>query len=1740
VTEKSPVSAAAEKYKKDLLALAPRQEVLDSNLKSAGPPEPEMGALGSFIDFVSRPLYAVTNIADKALDLPARFSEGEAFQGLGALAASPVTGFLSKSRDNKNYTSDLIEKSSDVFNKGRKGYVDVKDNVDPVFKGVAGFAGDVVLDPLSWVPGAQVVKGINLGLRGVRAATALGKKVIPKSKTAKEVLEDTVGLEKAPTNKPGSFEDAAENITTPAQAEMKFSDRVKDSIKKGLLPEDAVSSSMRTTINKSKVDKTTLSRRNQMDTYLKEWSTGKLPTDLPTVGTKLGYKDWIKQLNGLDGAAASLVKIPEQVGGVAIPGGTLQGLREVLEGATSENYDQLFQAAEDTILKPLHIQFSQGFDADPLVDMLGRSQRTTTPTDLAQGALNTVARIARLANTELANAEQIFTKPLMASMRAMGPEEMAKFLDNSQYVLRRKGLVEGMGKITGNSAERNLLKAFNIPLPTYRTALKNLTDRVDSILEGNPPIPVAAAVEGLSEDAVFLAELTARFEPFGFNNPQLVQDSATAISRALVSMIKKNFDVDELKKLGYVSELRANGEILITKDGIARISNSYNTYAQNDFYTELSKEFRVLFGGVPSRNNAGKIISNRVKGPDGTRTVYDYETLPIYFKAGEGGTAYNALKGYELTTNVQNSTMAALKTAEDFLVSLGMPIVLDVSTASAGRVVAPLRYSDVIESLRMGFTQSGIPNSARWLQLALFHPGTGVSRTHLMDAVMSSMSGATKEDIVKILVSGKTRYGKDLPKGANWLSGASTDSKFGFYPLGKKLPKEEGGFKTEAKIDPSTKDITGHYGVWNNKALADKLADAILASRNALENISNIRKEQYLARGITEFQAISPQIAAKFVSMFKDEKNAKAAIIAVNNIGSVVLDYVEALKATDLAAVYIAGALRSVIPQSIRNMAKSTSDFEKAIKVGDDKLLDARQKAAASNAKDFEKNYKEGINAANEVKSNPKLYDEATQEAADVVEEVDIAGPGVKEQGYGTVSMMAVRVASAFNAKWGMDVKNHLSAFLEFESIGVVTSNYVGKLRGLEKLRLKHPNLADGTNPMLGTAMREIQKAMRRGEAIPDEVIQSNPALARAINDLREEIGLVYNVKSDLVKSALNTAFGRAGLPLAALNKYFARQAVLGRVGGKARIPESGQFIDEDLARQVSSDTGIDPLSAGLNQWIDWDIEDPIDFLKRSHAAVHQMATESSFVDSFISSMRSRNLYTDNAAVATSKGFVRLSGGKGSHFGALIPKDMYVDKNIASIFQKMDEAMRPSEFLQSELGTAMRGSFDVILNRWKTTVTILRPGHHIRNEIGSLSMRFFALGQKGFLAADTLAYRQLKLRNNYDGADLLNAMDEMTNSRNNSTPKESEIVIRTKLGNMTSKQLDDDFYKYIAIEGTKAEDLLGGDLLKTRFSKGVDTFFTAATLGAGKRGGIVEQKALELSWFIHHKNIYAHYIQAITQLGEATAKKPWVRSLTETVVPKNMAEVRALALETALKNHPTPGQLSAWEKVFGRRLFPFYTWIKLASVALAESTILNPARTATLIPKASYNLAIAMGTDPYSMYSPFPTDQEFPSFFEEEATGPQAKWGSRYIGISPGFANIDIYNTFSAGPLQAALELSNPLLRIPIELLAGSRLSTQAPIGDISDYIDSSIPGVNYISSISGRSVTGLGALQSQVERGNKTSFDQKMGAFNWLTGLSAKNYSRPNYINFAEIEERNRIAEEEKKSTGFLGFLGF
>ena len=1707
-------------------------------------PEPEVGVLGGVIDFLSRPLYAVTNIADKALDLPERFAEGEGIQGIGALLASPFTGFFAQNRENKNYTSDILEKIVDVENRNDPTYVDTENNANPAVKGALGFAGDLALDPLMWIPGAQIAKGLNLGAQAIRKGLGVTEslaRTASKAKAAEEAVESVVGAERSNKTPVNNLSDIAEAMDNPAQGGFKVTQMIKEAVRKGDLPTDAVSKSLRATVNDAKVFKTK-SRRNQIDTLLKTWQSGRLANDLPVTDSVLDFGSWRARLETLSDAAKATVKIPAKIAGLNLRAGNLKALSDKVKAMSPEDAAAFINnnagTIEELVYRPLYEGYRTGMQATGRADLLGRVARVISPSEAAEGV---VARLSTLVGTELSNAEQIMTPALLNSLRKLNPQNMARFLDNSQNVLSSKGVVEGMGRISSRSAERNLLKAFDITLDQYNAARSDLLERINKLIATGPAVPLNEAVENLVGDAGFMAELATRMREIGFSNAGIINDAAQVIQDALTKTFKQNFDPTDLEARGYKPKIRKNGEIYVTDaelgKGVSRIVNSYNTDAQTTFYNELAKGFGLLFKGVFVRDAAGNPVFSFVNG----RRVYEYVEVPKYVKAGPGDAAYNAYKGFDLAAITERATIAALKTAEDFVTSKGVAIVIDIKPKNANRVVETLRFSDIYESLRIGFKQLGdkgkmsAVSAERTLQLLLFNGDTGMSRSHLTDAVIALMNGASKSELLAIVRSDKNRYGKQLSENANWLSGKK-ENNFGFFPTGTPFPKDVRGLRAKELFDETGKQSKGFYGVWDNKVAAENLVDALLASRTAFENIAQIRKQQYLARSIEEFRVISPEVAQNLVRLFRDETATRNALQAVDNLGSIVIDYAKALDATDLAAVYAAGAIRNVIPSTVHNAAKFATAFAEAIARGDE-LWGLRKKASDANLADLNKINDDGLRAADEVNANPGAHDDATRQMAEDVARVAADTPEPRHNGYAQIMLGLSKILKPLDAKWGMDVRNHLKAWLEFESLGVAPDTYLSKLFTLNNLRKKYAN--EGETLVL--AMRELQLTIRSGFATGQDVAgliakQTNPVLREAMQDLYQETGKLFNVSSDLItklSGALNSPFGRAGLTPEQLNRFFARTAILGRSEGIAKLPETGSFFDFNKIAQDMADTGADRLTATLNQWLDWKIDNPLEFLTNTHSALYKMLTEVQFVDNFGAYALDNSLGVATAAEAKKLGYVKLSLGPKSHFGHILPDNLYVDESMAFIFKQMDEAMKPNEFYNTAFGKAINKYFDVILNRWKTTVTILRPGHHIRNMVGSMSLRFFALGTKFFGSSDLLAGRMLSRRNNYEGVDMIRASDQMTNS----VPLDDEVVVRTTLGNFTARQIEDDITKYLFIEGRRAEDLMEDQIMKTRYSDNVDKFFQYVTLGAGKRGGIVEDIALDASWYVQHRNIVAHYIQALRQAGEATAKKPFVRGLTDTAVPKTLDEARALALESALKYHPTPNMLTSWEKVFPRRLFPFYTWIKLASVALAEASILNPARTLTTIPKASYNLAVAMGVDPYSMYHPFPTDQLFPTFLTDEMTGPQFDVDGKYIAISPGFASLDLYNTFS-NPVEGATQLLNPMLRIPLELLAGSRLGTQAPITDISDYIDSSIPGVNYISNISGRSVTGLGAPQAQVERGNKTVFDQSLSAFNWLTGAGVRNYTRPNYINFAEIEKRNAAAEEARVEENLINFL--
>jgi hypothetical protein len=277
-----------------------------------------------------------------------------------------------------------------------------------------------------------------------------------------------------------------------------------------------------------------------------------------------------------------------------------------------------------------------------------------------------------------------------------------------------------------------------------------------------------------------------------------------------------------------------------------------------------------------------------------------------------------------------------------------------------------------------------------------------------------------------------------------------------------------------------------------------------------------------------------------------------------------------------------------------------------------------------------------------------------------------------------------------------------------------------------------------------------------------------------------------------------------------------------------------------------------------------------------------------------------------------------------------------------------------------------------------------------------------------------------------------------------------------------------------------------------------------------------------------------HFVQLIEKMQ---AGKPITRNVFDEVYPQSFDEMIELAAERVNKFHPDNSGLAPGEAKFIRRIAMFYGWTRGATQAFAEATVTAPARISAFN-KASYAIAEAMGVNPNSIMDPFPDDQLFPSFFTEEVQGPQFEYNGRYYGFSPGIAPWDIQNMFTGSPTEISMSSLNPVMRLPLEFITGTNLGTGSRIRDYSDQVDSSIPGVNYLSNISSYSVTGsLWSMlqgkgldkQLQYELGNKGPTDQLTSLFNWITGAGLRDYSRPSYIRFAQQELRDENNPDER-----------
>jgi hypothetical protein len=1693
-------------------------------------PEQKMSGFQKAIDFISRPLYAATNMADKALDLPGAFEEAERLRSLGQsdeaasttikalgnFAVSGATGLFAQSKDNKNLWSDIIEKTADVNNRNNPNYVDIENNANPQLKGFLGFIGDVALDPINAIPGALIAKGV-VGVG--RAAGAIGK-AVKRTVVGPKVADDVPDVKTSEGMRQGVQDVVDESVRRPAQATDRLAETIVTESK--MTPGLAATSAFREILDSKKFTKPGTARSLYLAGQVSK-ELGKLINrqidvvdNTPVFSEFLNYDQWLPEFLGLPDDVKKTITISPDIKTVGRSKIKESNLYE-LEKA----YDRANEAGTitDNVTQKLANEFFRYYD-DYSVAYQQAPRATTILGNVSGGARETqnaiagVNRILTMAKNEENNLAAIISKPLFNSLKKMSPEELASFVDKSQQALAKNGIVEDvLGDVTKNTAEWNLLQLFDINLPTYRRAREDLAERINRVRAGVKPQNTATAAKSIEDDADFVQYFNTSI---GTSLPGFQEDALKIMSSAVFDFLNKNFNKSFLDK--FYAGIRSG--VYYTAEevgaGVTKVENLAGTYAQfRDLEASVSKQVARLLMGSVKRGPDGKPIKT-------DKNKFVYEELPNYVKPGTQADAY---LGFQLVDKKAIATTKIMEAAEAFLTSKGIPLVLDyknLAVRGSARIIKHGSFTDVYNLMARGLEAIARKNNVapdaigyylKALNMTLFHTSdTAILSEKLGDAFVRAVQGADRDEILSILKSNLDRSGKK--ELYNWFA-TTTPQTFGFI---------RGGARTSKEIDfisykPSDK---GNYLLWDPVKMAGVFADAIIEMRPAINDLMSVRREAFTARLVTESSTVSPEIARNLLRDIDSPAAAASEIKKINDAHKMVQDYVRAIDGAEPTQIIVEGSVVNAVPKGNKEYARASERVAQAQGRGDKALREANEK----NAEDFRKMEKEINQGERELVEEALYSGKADPEGFTVYDTAYVKDA----DGYSSMTLGMEFFNRAFRPFYRLDPADGINLASDRQSLAFLPRKFLAVVtRELNELF----DTFRGTVDSNVTDIQQAFKLIQLGESAP-----ARSSVEAARKALLGQIGRVYDVTGDLTNTILGSGLSRTGATLTQIARTLENKAVLGRTrDGAPILPASGQLIDVDLAvreaskymdaaRKVTKSTDeavvrkTAETMAALDQWKTWPVEDIKTFVAQSQAAVFELNSKVLFINQTYVRLKELGLGTTNAAKARANGFVRVTSGKGSYFEGLMPDNLYVPTEVAEQLSYLDTAMSASRRLTSPMGKFVEDFADPLFDLWKKTVTIFRPGHHARNELGGQSFRFTVLGGDGFVSSELKAYRLLAPRKNYTSVDMLKTIkDEGLNVFD-----DAEVIVSGKNFSVTANEAFQVLEGQLFDVGKTVEDFLSAES-KVGSAGVARVGQTVLTLGVGGPGSFVEKKALQLSEFVEHKARAAHFIQALHQLSKGKGVAVGFR----VVKAKNKEDAIRIAVESTIRTHPNAANLAAFESKYMRRLIPFYSWYKPALVALVQSAVLNPGRTLTFIPKANYNLAMAMGVNPDSIYNPFPEDQLFPSFLTEEAVGPHFEFDGKYVSINPGFVSQDVFGSLSGGLVEGGIQMMNPYLRVPLELLAGSRLGTQAPIRDFSDYIDSTIPGVNYISNISGRSVTGGFEEQDSVARGSKTGFDQTLSAINWLSGLGLRNYSRSSFVNYAEIERRNEVNKQQQ-----------
>lgn len=1705
---------------------------LDLSAFKKKPEQPALDTLSWAIDIASRPMRAIQNVPNQILNEALKAQEAEktggtydVLGGVGNILTSGPRGFFSTNPDDQPYGAQLIEKATDVVGQANdRGYVNEQDNVNPWVKGIGGFALDVGLDPLTYVPGGAIVAGTRGARAAAQAATGLGK-----VGAAVKGIKSGTGM--ATPYKIGSLEKQMKPVGIDQWRETQaFSKLNKAGLKNNIPAESLIKFSDGGDINEivNGINSGIWSRAREAGKTVPE---SKYVTPSTFLSTFKSKENLIPKAKAYD----TRLQEVDAVAQIAKQQAAFDATRAGDEAA--KNMDTTVQPKPEAVAPVVAGTSAEEKAAANLMDGLGQPTVAAAPKTIVEKfkAIQEEGRVAPVLKDALNASEEVTaagrvkpfdewvtgqlelskTDKTLRIPTASGKSLSASRLDDyNKFSKALPGTLSARDLARKEQLDDLIQDAYD----NYVTSLGGVKAPKSAGLKewlanpANRAVADAALGEKASADVGVLSEAKIKsafdYVSKAIENPESLA-SVESFGRSAEQRFAKNIvNAYESRKIEDLPVVQVESESRVLAPEVAEI-NAANEAGEN-LYTQpwasgLRNEEEAKFIVAAVKAFWAEALVNRVglkfDSPRGAK-----KSQPEMFE----GTAnwinqFNGTDQSILWQNIAEPTYRRFKDRNDFLrledrrneVIAGARRATEASVEikrlfdSARRLIdqelgvaawlgkgdvrIPMYLDQAIDTLRIAATEFGDKTLDRHLvNMAVFNINTSIPLNNIGEAIAAKVSNPlTSDDEIRAILRQKT-------KANNILTDKDLDGRFGFKP-GPAKPSPAKGMTFEPKPDPKNPSkVIGWYGVAKPKEFEDAFVKLINDATPSLQKVADENRIAAAARTNAEYIDITNEQWQRITDMVMGADNTADGIRMMANISKGVAEAGSKGRATFDAQ---ANASRDIADMISNNSIHAAQDYVKT-----ERILSAYKADAEIGQKVAEKNWADKYYAkwGEERVAASKDPMNGVDDAGNVINEADYAA-AIGREAYG-LRMGRVRqmLMSFFNKGYGAEDVIYPWASQE-ANFSKMIHQYDSGLAGIAK---KY------NTPIGSTKTTVAQKALQ-------DIANRNfddPITKDAVEELRPYVEFLFGTDKD---RGLTSVWLAEGANLDAFETYVTR-------AGKLEF-----LLDKEAISLIAKRDNLSEVRVAMASWGDWlqNVDNPFDFLQRMNYAAQRYVSDKSLALSL-------QTVRGGTSMKPAIGFTNV--GKNFQYGANpllahLPANLHINDELLGQIKQLEAMTLESGRYHGPFKDFINDKYQPLLSAWKFNVTVLRLGHHLRNHFSNKSIQFLDQGTKNYAWSDRAGWQMTMAYRKSDAMDFIKQAQTL-DLREMPTPR-TPLFNSKRFGEVTVEKANKQFERGGMYEGyMTVEDVIANEA-GGAIGKFSDIASFKGTPIARWAGGLSELQ----SW----QNRAAYVLQ-------------FVRNNADSGLYKTEDELWTAAMEKARRAMPSNLMLTNKEKQL-RLIIPFYGWFRQALPVIAEGIVTQPGRF-MMIPKASFNLAIGMGVNPYQMYDPFPDDQLFPSFVEDQLLGPIAKVNGKYYTVNPGLAPVDILNQFVPDPIRGVAGMSTPFIKVPGELLGGSNWGTGARINDMSDYWDAQLPGINYLSNMTGTSVTGsvVSLLQGQgldpqysVLKGNKTPTDQGIGVANWFTGLGVQNMSKESLINYAEIEKRNKAAQEQAKLSG-------